>query len=98
MALSHFRPGLTTFVLLLSIAVPTKVAPVQTPDRQALLDLNRQLLESVFVRGETAMLASAALPRRDKLAHNCTLVNLAGMRKSSSSPRSSWLSVVVRLI
>ena len=62
MALSHFRPGLTTFVLLVSIAVPTKVAPVQTPDRQALLDLNRQLLESVFVRGETAMLASAALP------------------------------------
>lgn len=35
---------------------------MEVPDREALLDLNRQLLESVSVRGETAMLASAALP------------------------------------
>ena len=61
MTLSH-APGLITIVLLLSIAVPARVATVQDPDRQALLDLNRQLLESVFIRGETAMLASAALP------------------------------------
>jgi hypothetical protein len=58
----YFRPGLITVTLLVLIAVPARVATVQVPDRQALLDLNRQLLESVFVRGETAMLASAALP------------------------------------
>ena len=62
MAFSHFRAGLMIFVLLVSITVPASVASVQVPDRQALLDLNRQLLESVFVRGETAMLDSAALP------------------------------------
>lgn len=62
MALSHTRPGLITLVLLVSIAVPARVATVQDSDRQALLDLNRQLLESVFVRGEAGMLASVALP------------------------------------
>jgi hypothetical protein len=62
MALSHFRPGLITFTMLVLIAAAVRVATVQVPDRQALLDLNRQLLESVFVRGETAMLAAAALP------------------------------------
>ena len=62
MAFSYFRAGLMIFVVLVSTAVPARVATVQVPDRQALLDLNRQLLESVFVRGETAMLDSAALP------------------------------------
>lgn len=62
MTRSHFRPTLITFVLLVLIAVPGRVGTVQNADRQALLDLNRQLLESVFVRGETGMLASAALP------------------------------------
>ncbi len=62
MALSHFGPGLIAFVLLVSIAVSARVTTVQNLDRQALLDLNRQLLESVFVRGETGMLASTALP------------------------------------
>jgi hypothetical protein len=62
MALSNFRPRLITFVLLVLIAVPASVGTVQDPNRQTLLDLNRQLLESVFVRGETTMLASAALP------------------------------------
>ena len=62
MALSNVRPGLMTIALLVSMAVPVRVAPTQDPDRQALLELNRQLLESVFVRGETAMLAAAALP------------------------------------
>jgi hypothetical protein len=62
MALTHFQRRLITFILLGLIAVPARVSSVQAPDRQALLDLNRQLLESVFVRGETAMLASAALP------------------------------------
>ena len=62
MALSNVRPGLIGIVLLVSIAVPARVASLQHPDRQALLDLNRQLLESVFVRGETAMLGSIALP------------------------------------
>lgn len=62
MALSNLRPGLITLVVLVLIAVPGMVATVQDSDRQALLDLNRQLLESVFVRGETTMLSSAALP------------------------------------
>jgi hypothetical protein len=48
--------------LLALIAAPARVATVQVPDRQALLDLNRELLESVFVRGETEMLGSVALP------------------------------------
>ena len=47
--------------LLVLIAVPGRVTTQREDDRQALLDLNRQLLESVFVRGETEMLASAAL-------------------------------------
>lgn len=62
MALSNVTPGLITIALLVSIAVPVRVMPTQDRDRQALLELNRQLLESVFVRGETAMLAAAALP------------------------------------
>jgi uncharacterized protein DUF4440 len=61
MALS-LRPGLITLALLAWIAAPARVATVQVPDRQALLDLNRELLESVFVRGETEMLGSVALP------------------------------------
>ena len=61
MALSRFRVGLITLALLVW-SLPAGVATMQAPDRQTLLDLNRQLLESVFVRGETAMLASAALP------------------------------------
>jgi hypothetical protein len=62
MVLSHFRSGLIMLALLVSIAVGMRAATGQVSDRQALLDLNRQLLESVLVRGETAMLASAALP------------------------------------
>jgi hypothetical protein len=62
MALLHFRPTLITFVLLVLIVVPARVGTVQNADRQALLDLHRQLLDSVFVRGEAGMLASVALP------------------------------------
>ena len=62
MPMSHFGAGLAAAALLVSIAIPVRVATVQTLERQALIDLNRQLLESVFVRGETAMLASTALP------------------------------------
>lgn len=63
MALSHFRPGWITFSVLALIVVSSRGSgTVQSPDRQALLDLNRQLLESVFVRGETEMLGSVALP------------------------------------
>jgi hypothetical protein len=62
MALLNFRPGLITFAMVVFIAADVSIATVQVPDRQALLDLNRELLESVFVRGETAMLASVALP------------------------------------
>ena len=63
MAFSHFRAALMIiFVVLISITGLATSPTVQVPDRQALLDLNRQLLESVFVRGETAMLDSAALP------------------------------------
>ena len=59
---SHNRPRLITLLLLVLIGGPGRVASLQDADRQALLDLNRQLLESVFVRGETGMLASTALP------------------------------------
>lgn len=62
MPMSQFGAGLAAAALLVSIAIPVRVATVQTLERQALIDLNRQLLESVFVRGETAMLASTALP------------------------------------
>ena len=62
MALLNFRPGLITFAMVVFIAADVRIPTVQVPDRQALLDLNRELLESVFVRGETAMLASVALP------------------------------------
>ena len=37
-------------------------ATAQAPDREALLSLHRQLLESVFLRGDTAIVAAAALP------------------------------------
>jgi hypothetical protein len=56
------RPRLIPVLLLVLIGGPGRVASLQDADRQALLDLNRQLLESVFVRGETGMLASTALP------------------------------------
>ena len=62
MALLNFRPGLITFAMVVFIAADVRIPTVQVPDRQALLDLNRELLESVFVRGETALLAAAALP------------------------------------
>jgi hypothetical protein len=62
MSLSHLRPGSIPVVMFILLAVPATRTTVQVPDRQALLDLNRQLIESVFVRGETAMLAATALP------------------------------------
>jgi hypothetical protein len=62
MTLSHFRSRWLPFAMLVLITMTVGGATVQVPDRQALLDLNRELLQSVFVRGETAMLASAALP------------------------------------
>lgn len=37
-------------------------ATAQVPDREVLLSLHRQLLESVFLRGDTAIVAAAALP------------------------------------
>ena len=39
-----------------------RTAPAQTPNRDALLALHRQLLESVFLRGDTAVIAATALP------------------------------------
>jgi len=40
----------------------TRAATAQTPDKDALLSLHRQLLESVFLRGDTVVIAAAALP------------------------------------
>lgn len=37
-------------------------AAAQAPDREALLLLHRQLLESVFLRGDTAIVAATTLP------------------------------------
>jgi len=53
------RRGLCAFVFTLSA---TGSVTAQTPDRDALLSLHRQLLESVFLRGDTTVVAAAALP------------------------------------
>lgn len=50
-----------TFVLVaLGCAAPAAAA--QVPDSVALVSLHRQLLESVFLRGDSALLAATALP------------------------------------
>ena len=47
---------------LLVLALPTYPVSGQTSDHEALLRLNRQLLESVFVRQDTAVISVTALP------------------------------------
>lgn len=54
-------PWIGLGLLVLSFVQPA-AALSQVPEREALLRLNRELLESVFLRQDTALLASAALP------------------------------------
>lgn len=54
------RFGVVTFAVIFLSAART--APAQTPNRDALLSLHRRLLESVFLRGDTAVIAATALP------------------------------------
>lgn len=49
-------------LLLASLVVPAASGHAQIPDRDALIQLNRQLLESVFLRQDTTLLAATALP------------------------------------
>lgn len=49
-------------VILLVAALHSRPASGQVSDRQALLQLNRQLLESVFLRQDTSLLAATAVP------------------------------------
>jgi len=48
--------------LLICLDGPTCVATTQVPDKEALLRLHQQLLESVFLRSDPCLLAAAALP------------------------------------
>lgn len=50
----------TAVLVLLVGAAPSAAA--QVPDSAALFGLHRQLLESVFLRGDSALLAATALP------------------------------------
>ena len=47
---------------LLAIGSPIAAGRAQIPDRERLVALHRQLLESVFLRGDTSLLAATALP------------------------------------
>ena len=51
-------------ILALFIAFGSATTPAiaQAPDKNALLSVHRQLLESVFLRGDTTLIAATALP------------------------------------
>jgi hypothetical protein len=52
------------YVIAFALAVPSVATSTcaQTPNREALLTVHRQLLESVFLRGDTTLIAATALP------------------------------------
>ena len=54
------RFGVVAFAFTFLSAART--APGQSPNRDALLSLHRRLLESVMLRGDTAVIAATALP------------------------------------
>jgi hypothetical protein len=57
-----FRVSPIWLALLISLHGPTSIGIVQVPDKEALLGLHQQLLESVFLRSDASLLAAAALP------------------------------------
>lgn len=57
-----FRGWMMCLILLISLDGSTRVAIAQGPDREALLRLHQDLLESAFLRSDTSLLAAAALP------------------------------------
>jgi hypothetical protein len=59
---SRLRSGLGVVAFLVALPSATTSARAQTPTREALLSLHRRVLESVFLRGDTTLVAVTALP------------------------------------
>jgi hypothetical protein len=59
---SRLRSPLAVIAFLTALPSAATSALAQTPSREALLALHRQLLESVFLRGDTTVVAVTALP------------------------------------
>ena len=60
--LSSLRDAVGVLGFTFAFVCPAESARAQTASRDALLATHRQLLESVFLRGDTAVIAATALP------------------------------------
>jgi hypothetical protein len=90
---SPLRSGLCVVAFLVALPGATTTACAQPPNREALLSVHGRLLESVFLRGDTTVVAVTALPNLVVVPPGGIVENRAQLLSGVQNTLSDSLSV-----